>query len=125
MEKDTINSYLVNFRRFISPYLKKDVSMKASAYPYDKGAIMVMEMDFNGSSNTEFKAESSDFPSAMSKTNLFDAPEDASPVNGTKIISQRNKIIVIKGDSPEIWSEKSSKNDVENLLESIKNRNNG
>ena len=68
MEKDTINRYLINFRRIFSPFLKKDVSMNISAYPYANGAIMVIELDYNSSNNTIFVEDSKTMAEAMEKT---------------------------------------------------------
>ena len=125
MEKEIINKYLINFRRLFSPFLKKDVSMNISAYPYANGAIMVIELDYNSSNNTIFVEDSKTMAEAMEKTNLFDSPGQASPISTTKIIIQRNKLVIIKGDEESLWNDKSAKNDVDNILSSLTERKNG
>lgn len=125
MEKEIINRYLINFRRLFSPFLKKDVSMNISAYPYANGAIMVIELDYNSSNNTIFVEDSSTMAEAMERTNLFDSPEQASPILSTKIIIQQDKVVIIKGDDEHLWTDKSAKNDVDNILSSLTDRKNG
>ena len=125
MEKETINSYLINFRRFFSPYLKKDVSVKNTVFPYSNGAIIIMELDINSSNNTEFMAQSTSLVDAMTKTNLFDNPTEVTPLSETKIITQNNRIIIIKNDNNDLWNEKSALNDVSNFMSSLNGRKNG
>lgn len=119
MEKEIINRYLINFRRLFSPFLKKDVSMNISAFPYDDGAIMVVGLAYNSSNNTIFVEDSKTMADAMEKTNLFDSPEQASPIISTKIIIQNTKVVVIKGDDDSLWTDKAAKNDVDNILSSL------
>ena len=106
MKKEIINSYIINFRRLFSPYTKPDVSIKITVYPYSDGAIIIMELNYNSSNNTEFKSESTSMAEAMSKTNLFDEPNDAMSIHTTRIFSQNNKIIIIKGEEEDLWTDK-------------------
>lgn len=119
MEKDTINRYITNFRRFIAPFAKEDVSVKAVAYPYSGGAIVVFELGINASSNTEYKSSSETMQEAMKKTNLFDTPEDATEITSSKMLWFKNYVIVIKADEESLWSDKAARKDVDNLLKSI------
>lgn len=125
MKKEIINSYIINFRRLFSPYTKPDVSIKITVYPYTDGAIIIMELNYNSSNNTEFKSESTSMAEAMSKTNLFDEPNEAMPIHTTKIFSQNNKIIIIKGGEEDLWTNKSAQNDIDNFLTSLKKRKDG
>lgn len=122
MEKDLINRYIINFRRFVAPYTKEDVSIKAVVYPYTNGAIIVFQLDFNSSNNTDYRSLSSSMQEAMKRTNLFDNPQDASDITSTKVIVNKNTIIVIKGDDAELWQDKSAKTDVSNIISSIEGR---
>src|SRR3712207_7959419 len=72
MERDIINRYVINFKRFIAPFTKEGVSIKTSIYPYTDGSIIVFEMDFNASGNTEYKSNSETMQEAMRKTQMFD-----------------------------------------------------
>jgi len=118
MTKDTINSYLINFRRFITPFLKPDVSIRFITYPFKDGAVLVSEFDMNGNNNTEYRADSSTLNEAIAKTNLFDKPNELQPINNTKIIIGNGKVVIIKGTSAS-WTEKEANEDVNKFLSSI------
>lgn len=124
MEKDTINKYILNFRRLLAPYIKKDVSIKAIVYPHTHGAIIVFKMDFNASNNTEFKSDSETIQEAMKKSNLFDSPDDANEIQ-SKVIWTKNLIIIIKNDEEEFWTDKYANRDVNNLVKSIEEMQDG
>lgn len=118
MEKDTINKYILNFRRSLAPYLKEDVSIKAIVYPHKYGAIIVFKMDFNASNNTEYKSDSETIQEAMRKSNLFDSPDDANDIQ-SKVIWTQNLIIIIKNNEEEFWTNEYANRDVSNLVKSI------
>lgn len=122
MERELIGRYIANFRRFISPFTKDGVSVKATAYPYKHGGIVVFKMNFEGHSSTEFRAESESMQEAMRMTELFDKPEDATTITSTKIVWEGNTVIIIKGESQMLWDERASKTDVDNLLRSIEEK---
>lgn len=118
MEKEVINRYITNFRRHIAPFTKKDVSVKATVYPYINGALVVFEMKLNASSNTEYKSESDNMQEAMKKSDLFDNPKEATEIK-SKIIWGRNLVVIIKCSDNELWTENAAKADVNALMESI------
>lgn len=125
MEKEIINRYLINFRRYFTPYLKTDVSVKNSVFPYVDGAIIIMELGYNSSNNTEYRVTSRTLTEAMERTNLFDDPASASPIFETKIVTIKNRIIIMKNDNMTFWSEKAAHTDVNNLMASLKDSRNG
>lgn len=76
--------------------MKNDVTMKIVAYPYDDGAILVIELAEGKSNSTEIKANSVTLVGAMAKTNLFEEPEKPVSVSGSKIIVSNSRIVIIK-----------------------------
>ena len=118
MNKDTINSYLINLRRFITPFLKADVSLKLIAYPFEDGAVIVGDFSINGNNNTESRSESQSFTEAITKTNLFDEPELMQPIDNTKIVIGTNKFVVIKGSNAG-WSDKDAETDVKKIVDAL------
>ncbi|MBR0166121.1 MAG: hypothetical protein IJQ13_04505 [Prevotella sp.] len=125
MERDVVGRYITNFRRFVTPYTKEGVSIKAIAYPYPHGAVIVFDMNFDAASSTEYRSDSVTMQEALKKTNLFDSPEEATTVKNTKVVWTDNYVIVMKGEDSDLWSEKASKSDVDNLIESISKAKNG
>lgn len=125
MEREVIGRYITNFRRFVTPFTKEGVSVKAVAYPYASGAVIVFDMNFDAISSTEYRSESGTMQEALRKTNLFDSPEDATTIENTKVVWTGNYVIVMKGENQSLWSEKASKVDVDNLIESVSKAKNG
>lgn len=125
VEKDVINKYIANFRTFLSPYMKNDVTMKTIIYPYNEGAILVIELALGKSNSTEFKANSVTLVGAMGKSNLFEEPESSVSIKGTKIVVSNAKIVIIKSSESELWSAKSSFEDVSKIMNFIADKKNG
>lgn len=119
MEKDIINKYSANFRIFLSPFMKNDVTMKLVAYPYDDGAIMVIELAVGKSNSTEIKSNSVTLVGAMDKTNLFEEPERPVSIKGTKIVVSNSKVVIIKSSESELWDAKAAYKDVKNIMNFI------
>lgn len=118
MDKEIINSYIINVRRFIAPFLKPNVSIRFIVYPFSGGAVIVGEFGLNANNNTEFKSESPTINDAIAKTNLFDKPNDLQPIQNTKIILGNGTIVIIKGECAS-WSEKDAEEDVRRILSSM------
>ena len=70
MEKQDIQKYINNFRRLFSSYLKPNVGMQTTVYPFDKGAIIVVELNINSLNKDELRASSINIQEALKKTNL-------------------------------------------------------
>lgn len=122
MEKDIINKYIANFRIFLSPYMKNDVTMKVVAYPYDDGAILVIELAVGKSNSTEIKSNSMTLVGAMAKTNLFEEPERPVSISGSKIVVSNSKIVIIKSSEKKHWTAKYAFDDVSKIMEFLKGK---
>ena len=125
MNKDAINLYIANFRKFFAPYMKNDVTMKVMSYPYDDGALMVMELAIGKSNSTEFKSNSITLRDAMVKSGIFEDPENATSVDSTKILVSKSRFVVIKPFIPNLWDAKAAMKDVDNLMDFITDKKNG
>ena len=125
MEKDIINKYIANFRTFLSPYMKNDVTMKTTAYPYDGGAILVIELALGKSNATEFKSNSVTLVGAMAKTGLFEEPESSVSINGTKLVVSSSKVVIIKSSEKHLWKPRAAFDDVSKIMDFIADKKNG
>lgn len=119
MERSLINNYLSNFRRLVSPFLKQDVSLKTIVYPFKDGSLIVMEFNYEGNGNTDFRSQSNCAQEALRRSNLFEDPENAPEIEGTKIFVQRNKLIALKGEKESNWDVVSAKSDVIEFVKSL------
>lgn len=122
MERTLINNYLSNFRRLVSPFLKQDVSLKSIVYPFKEGALIIVEFNYEGNGNNDFRSESADIQEALRRSNLFEDPENAKEVEGTKLFIQKNKLIALKGSKDSNWNATSAKSDVTGFIDALSNQ---
>lgn len=122
MERTLINNYLSNFRRLISPFLKQNVSLKAVVYPYEKGSLIIIEFNYEGNGNTDFRSGSKSIQEALKRSNLFEDPENATDIEGTKSFIQKNKLITLKGCNESNWGADSAKSDVNEFINALDKR---
>ena len=71
MDNNKINEYVYAFRSAIDQYLRPGVSIKTVSYPFDSGAVNVININKVGEDETEVKPQSDSFADALSKTNFF------------------------------------------------------
>ncbi|WP_411831017.1 hypothetical protein [Mariniflexile sp. AS56] len=125
MEKKKIQQYINNFRRKISPYLKKNMALKAIVYPYLKGAIVVFEFGGGTQTRDEYRTESKNIGEALkrAKINAFgEIVSDNIKFEGTNTVMFDNNIALIKDLNDNEWTDKQAAIDVNKIL-SPKKRN--
>lgn len=127
MDKQVINQYLNNFRRLFSRYLKSDVGIQTTTYPFNGGAIIVIELGFGIPTKEEIRSNSINLQNAMIRTNLFEHPEETQEIPGTTIVLSKNKIVIMKTEDEEQWNEETAKSDIDKIISPIMKRkqNNG
>lgn len=125
IEKITLNQYLNNFRRLFSRFLKSDVGIQITSYPFNEGVVIVVELGFNIQTKEETRALSKDLQEAMRRTNLFEGNDMPKEIPGTTIILSKNKIVILKNCDENQWSENAVKTDINNIITSIKRKANG
>jgi hypothetical protein len=117
---NTIQSYVNNFRRHISPYLKPGIGLSFKIYPAQEGgAVLEVSIGQNIPSEDQFKSVATsanaalrDVPQKMVAGNI-----DAIKFGGTNISMEPNRIVLIKGeDDPALWNDQAAKNDVEKII---------
>jgi len=125
MKKETIQSYLNNFRRHIYPYLKPNVGIKAIVYPCNAdGAIIKFSFGENNSSSDEYEKKNERITAALKSNNLLrffekeiaDSALDTVKFKGTNYIIESRNVILIKDSSPDQWNDKKSEEDVKKLI---------
>lgn len=119
MEKNKIQHYINNFRRKISPYLKKDIGFKAIVFPYSKGTVIVFEFGANTQTKDEYRTESKGVGEVFkrAKINAFgDIPSDNLKFEGTNTLMFDNNIAVIKDEKENEWTDKQAAIDVNKIL---------
>lgn len=122
MDKQDIQNYINNFRRLFSSFLKPDVGMQSIVYPYDKGAVIVFELNIKSLSKDEIRSASLDAYDAIKRTNLFENEKGEHLQNfvGTNIILTKNKIVVIKDDNSKEWILSKVEEDIDKIVKPSK-----
>lgn len=118
MEKQDIQKYINNFRRLFSSYLKPNVGMQSTIFPFDSGAILVIELNVNSLNKDDIRSASTDIYDAFKRTNLFenDKDENLHSFAGTNIVLIKNKIVLIKDNNLSEWTLDKVKNDIEKIV---------
>lgn len=127
MERQEIQNYINNFRRLFSQYLKPDVGIQSTVFPYDKGSIIVYELGINLQNKDDIRSNSKEVFEALKRTNLFENEknEQTQLFLGTNIFLIKNKIVVIKDMNLNEWSEEKAKLDIDKILSPNKDKING
>ena len=121
VDKTVITEYLNNFRRYLSKYLKSGVGVQTISYPFDKGAIIVIELGMGVPTKDDSRSQSLDLKEALTRTNLFENINDVPEIPGTSILLLKNKIVLLKTDKLNQWGEGSAQTDVTKIINTIQN----
>jgi hypothetical protein len=124
VEKQVINQYLNNFRRLISRFLKSGVGVQAISYPFNEGAVIVVELGMGIPTKEEGRTMSKDLRDALIRTNLFEESDVLPEIPGTSIILSKNKIVILKTDNDNQWNEDAVKTDIDNIMRPVMERKN-
>lgn len=114
------NEYLNNFRRFLSKYLKSSVGVRTKTYSYEDGCVIVVSLGINLQVRDEAITVNS-LREALQKTTLFEDIPNSLNILSTSIFLIGRKIVLIKNSADDLWSENSAKNDVEKIIEKLRN----
>lgn len=127
MDRQEIQNYINNFRRLFSRFLKPDVGLQSTVYPYDKGSVIVYELGLNLQNKDDLRSSSREITEALKRTNLFENEkgEDKHSFKGTNILLTKNKIVVIKDDKSTEWTEEKAQLDIEKIINPSKDKING
>lgn len=118
MIKEQVDKYFNNFRRELARFLKPNIGITISIYPYNLGIVGVVEFD-EEASKTFYKSESGSLAEAMSKTNKFQNDSPLVTVRGTSIILLQKCIIISKDDDASQYNEQAVLKDVNQIISKI------
>lgn len=118
-KKESIQSYINSFRKFLSTYIKPGLGVKCLVRPArDGGAVLIFELvEYEGNQDT-YKMPASSLGKALSRVqqHAFGGSLEGFKFKGTNIIMEDSKIIIIKDGEPSQWSEEAAKSDVEKIV---------
>lgn len=127
MHRQEIQNYINNFRRILCRFLKPDVGIQSTVYPYNKGSVIVYELGLNLQNKDDLRSNSKEITEAFQRTNLFENEkgEVVHSFVGTNILLIKNKIVVIKDDNAKEWTEEKAQLDIEKIIQPSKVKING
>ena len=119
-DKKTIQSYINNFRRHLSPYLKPGIGLASKVFPAkSEGAILEFSLGPDVKNDDQYMPTEETVNAALRKIEqrMFGGNLDALKFGGTNISMEPNRIILIKGeDTLSQWSDKGAKIDVKRIM---------
>ncbi len=119
-DKKTIQLYINNFRRHLSQFLKPNIGLTCRVYPArEAGAILEFTIGPGVINDDEFLSVFPTVNVALSqiKQNAFGGDLKGFRFKGTNVITDGNRIIIIKGgDSKQEWSDKGAYLDAKKVL---------
>lgn len=119
-DKNTIQSYINNFRRHLSPYLKPNIGLSCNVYPAESdGAILEFTIGPGVVNVDNFNVNEATVNDALTKIPQrgFGGNLKGFHFGGTNVVMEDNRIILIKGeDSGSVWSDQAAREDVNRIL---------
>ena len=118
-DKKTIQTYVNNFRRRLSPHLKPGVGVSCSVHPAEEGGAI---LEFSLGPSIEHTDKYQEISTTVSGA-LASIPQHAFGGNlegfrfaGTNVIMEKDRIIFIKDDSPSEWGDDATEKDILSIL---------
>ena len=119
-DTNTIQSYINNFRRHLSPYLKPSVGLSCKAYPAKgEGAIFEFTIGLGIANDDEFMPIEVTVNDALGRISqsAFGGYLVGFVFSGTNVVMEDKRIILIKGGNDESeWNDKAALIDVKRIL---------
>jgi hypothetical protein len=122
-DKKQIQSYINNFRRHLTPFLRPGIGVTVEVHPArQQGAILEIKLGPEVENDDEYLPDEDTVNAAIKniKQNLVGGNIDAIRFGGTNISMEPDRIVLIKGeDQPTLWSNESAKHDVEQIVQPL------
>jgi len=118
-DKKTIQTYVNNFRRRLSPHLKPGVGVSCSVHPAEEGgAIVEFSLGPSIENTDKYQNISTTVSGALSSIpqKAFGGNLEGFRFAGTNVIMEKDRIIFIKDDSPSEWSDEAAEKDILSIL---------
>ena len=117
--QDSIQSYINNFRRKFSQYLKPGIGLSCRILPTGGNGTIVEFTMGPGIQNTDIYEDiNSTMGKALGKVDqhAFGGNLDGFVFKGTNVVLEPNRIIFIKDDNESEWSDATAEMDIKQVL---------
>ena len=118
--RTVLQGYINDFRRHLAHYLKPSVGVECAVFPAgEPGALLEFIVGPEVSNEDHFNEPMPTVNDALKfvQQQAFGGTLGAFRFEGTNIVVEGNRIIIIKGgDSPSLWSDKAARDDVRRIV---------
>jgi len=113
-----INRYIDNFRKWLTPYIKPNVSTDIDIYNCgSEGALLVVNFKPSGKNREQVHNNFTSISKALQSQNQsFISGDSIFQFHGTNLFMDPEKIFIIKEDNYDEWTDRKSKEDVEKII---------
>ncbi len=114
-DKKIIQKYINNFRRRLTPFLKPGIGLSCNIFPAEAGgAILEFTIAPEIANDDIYKELSPSLGRALSNVEQkgFGGNLDGFSFGGTNVMLEGNRVILIKDNQLEEWSDNAAQNDV-------------
>lgn len=125
MNADFLNSYYNDFCSSMSKSLKSGWGMLMRTYPFPDGVVITIHMKKGIANILEKRGSSDGLGNALRKTKLF-TEERIKPIAGKSIgrtivgIISTTQYVLFKGSDQSCWNENAAQQDVETIVNKVK-----
>lgn len=124
-DRQVIQSYINNFRRHITSFLRPRVGIRAVVHPcVEDGAVIEFFLGPNIESDDEYSADRMNLAEVLAgiRQNFVGGNLGGVRFLGTNISLEPDRIMLIKEDSLDEWSDEKAKKDIESIVSTYRNR---
>jgi hypothetical protein len=119
-DKNTIQGYVNNFRRYLAPRLKPGIGLSCKIFPAEaEGAVLEFTIGLSISNEDVYEVPKDTVNSILKvvpQHMIGGGNIGAIRFGGTNISMEPNRIVLIKGeDAHDLWSDQGARNDVEKI----------
>ena len=119
MKKSSIQNYINNFRRRLTPNLRPGIGLVCQIHPATAGgAVIIFQLGPEIENDDIYKEESPTLGSALSKIEqrAFGGNIENFHFGGTNVVLESNRLIFIKDGNSEEWTDSAAAKDVSAVL---------
>jgi len=118
-DKAVIQTYINNFRRRITSLLKPDIGLACNVFSTEKGGAILEFKIAPGIKNEDIYINTSaSVQSALIniEQHAFGGNLNGFTFNGTNVVMEQDRIIIIKDDTLKEWSDSAAEYDIQRII---------
>ncbi|MBD5281040.1 MAG: hypothetical protein HDS35_10950 [Bacteroides sp.] len=116
-QKKTIQEYTVIFKNLMAPYLKPNVAIATTIYPFSCGVVLLFQFNKDADTKTEFMPEVDSLQNVVATYNIDLKGNDLDKLQEKhSIIFSGRSIVSVKNYNENSWTEKRAESIVKRII---------